>query len=90
MLKILLILALIFSGISFAEDAERGVLPQGQEWRECAAGGPVIQCATLQCDDICSKMLEDKKAEEAEQRKEEVIEEIDQAENQGPRPPPSE
>ncbi len=76
MTKIFLLLCLY----SFA-DEERGMLPQGQEWRECVPGMPVVQCATTECDDICSKLIAEKKAQDDQDKEERILDEEQELKN---------
>jgi len=76
-----LILSLsLFSGRLFAL-SERGMLPEGHEWRECRVG-LVIECKTVECDSICASKLAEEKAEKESERLEEAKELMEEEKGQ--------
>lgn len=58
--------------------SERGILPEGHEWRECRVG-MVIDCKTLECDSICSAKLAEEKEEKDGESLEEAKELVEQS-----------
>jgi hypothetical protein len=72
-----LIFLFFFTGRLLAS-SERGILPEGREWRECKVG-MVIDCNTLECDSICSAKLAEEKEEKDRERLEEAKELVEQS-----------
>jgi hypothetical protein len=71
----------LFVGRVFAF-SDRGMLPEGHEWRECQVG-MVIDCKTTECDSICASKLAEEKDEKEGERLEEAKELIDEDKNLG-------
>lgn len=68
----LVVLIVLFTGRLFAF-SDKGVLPEGREWRECRVG-MVIDCNILECDSICAAKLAEEKEEKDRKRLEELVE----------------
>ena len=72
----LILILLLFTGRIFAF-SDRGMLPEGHEWRECRVG-MIIDCKTTECDSICTSKLAEEKDEKDSERLEEAKELIDE------------